>query len=242
VPRRTGNDEPVEASKQERTPAELESQADAFQRLLDFAIEITGAEVGAIVLSDMRDPMVVAVEDATGFVFLKPEELLSDAVVSEVLRDERPVCIARVPRPSGIARAIVSSRLRAVLCIPLKSGQRVVGVIYLGKRTVGARFAETHLHDVTLAAGMVMPLAERLRRSAPAPKVSMDGSDEHTHPVLGDLRRPLALARDTFVAQYALAVLALHGGRREAASAALGVSLRSLYRYVSRAGHLRDAK
>jgi DNA-binding NtrC family response regulator len=48
--------------------------------------------------------------------------------------------------------------------------------------------------------------------------------------------RPLAEARDAFVAEYAAAVLDRHGGNREAAAAALGISLRSLYRYLSGAG------
>jgi DNA-binding NtrC family response regulator len=47
-----------------------------------------------------------------------------------------------------------------------------------------------------------------------------------------DLDRPLALARDAFVAEYCAAMLARHGGNREAAAAALGISSRSLYRYL----------
>jgi DNA-binding NtrC family response regulator len=48
---------------------------------------------------------------------------------------------------------------------------------------------------------------------------------------LGDLDRPLADARDAFVARYVAAVVERHGGNREAAAAALGISLRSLYRH-----------
>ncbi|MCW5809212.1 MAG: hypothetical protein KIT31_43060, partial [Deltaproteobacteria bacterium] len=44
--------------------------------------------------------------------------------------------------------------------------------------------------------------------------------------------RPLALARDEFVAAYCAAALERHGGNREAAAAALGISTRSLYRYL----------
>ncbi|MCL4226597.1 MAG: sigma 54-interacting transcriptional regulator [Myxococcales bacterium] len=48
-----------------------------------------------------------------------------------------------------------------------------------------------------------------------------------------DPDRPLALARDAFVAAYCAAALARHGGNREAAAAALGISTRSLHRYLS---------
>ncbi|MCC7535371.1 MAG: sigma 54-interacting transcriptional regulator [Deltaproteobacteria bacterium] len=49
---------------------------------------------------------------------------------------------------------------------------------------------------------------------------------------IGSLRRPLAEARDDFVSRYVAAVLADHGGDRRAAAEALGISLRSLYRYI----------
>ena len=48
---------------------------------------------------------------------------------------------------------------------------------------------------------------------------------------LGDLGRTLDDARDEFTRRYVAAVVERHGGNREAAAAALGISLRSLYRY-----------
>jgi transcriptional regulator with GAF, ATPase, and Fis domain len=49
---------------------------------------------------------------------------------------------------------------------------------------------------------------------------------------LGDLDRSLDDARDDFTRRYVTAVVARHGGNREAAAAALGISLRSLYRHL----------
>ena len=49
---------------------------------------------------------------------------------------------------------------------------------------------------------------------------------------LGDLDRTLDTARDDFTRRYVAAVVARHGGNREAAAAALGISLRSLYRHL----------
>ncbi len=51
-------------------------------------------------------------------------------------------------------------------------------------------------------------------------------------PLLGDLSRNLTEARDDFVRRYAMAVLDAHGGDRAAAAEALGISVRSLYRYL----------
>ena len=49
---------------------------------------------------------------------------------------------------------------------------------------------------------------------------------------LGDPSRPLADARDAFVRAYVQAALDRHGGDREAAARALGIGVRSLYRYL----------
>jgi transcriptional regulator with GAF, ATPase, and Fis domain len=69
----------------------------------------------------------------------------------------------------------------------------------------------------------------------PAPAAS-GAAPAHRDSTGGPPDRPLAEARDAFVAEYVAAVLDRHGGNREAAAAALGISLRSLYRYLSGAG------
>jgi DNA-binding NtrC family response regulator len=51
-------------------------------------------------------------------------------------------------------------------------------------------------------------------------------------PPLGDLDRPLDQARDAFVKAYVAAAVERHGGDREAAARALGISIRSLYRHL----------
>jgi DNA-binding NtrC family response regulator len=54
--------------------------------------------------------------------------------------------------------------------------------------------------------------------------------------VEGSLDQPLEQARDAFVIRYVSAVLDRHNGNREAAAAQLGISVRSLYRYLSPGG------
>ncbi len=64
---------------------------------------------------------------------------------------------------------------------------------------------------------------EHLQLDAPAPAGD----------TLGSMDLPLVEARDRFVARYVAAVLDRHAGNREAAAAALGISVRSLYRYLA---------
>ncbi len=59
-----------------------------------------------------------------------------------------------------------------------------------------------------------------------------DSAHASSDAALGDLARPLEDARDDFARRYVAAVLDRHAGNREAAAAALGISLRSLYRLL----------
>jgi len=75
------------------------------------------------------------------------------------------------------------------------------------------------------APGSVAPVAPAVAAPAPGGPAEVGA--------LGPLDRPLTEARDAYVAAYCAAVLAHHGGNREAAAAALGISSRSLYRYLA---------
>ncbi|MEM9069921.1 MAG: sigma 54-interacting transcriptional regulator [Myxococcota bacterium] len=57
-------------------------------------------------------------------------------------------------------------------------------------------------------------------------------SSRSAAPAADELDLPLAEARERFVVEYAERVLEKHDGNREAAAAALGISLRTLYRYL----------
>ena len=76
-----------------------------------------------------------------------------------------------------------------------------------------------------LAAGATIDAAALGLGPAPAAPAAAAADD------LGDLGRTLDAARDDFARRYVAAVIARCGGNREAAAAALGISLRSLYRY-----------
>ena len=75
-----------------------------------------------------------------------------------------------------------------------------------------------------LAEGPTIGTAALGLSTAPSSSAASDG--------LGDLERSLEDARDDFTRRYVAAVVVRHGGNREAAAAALGISLRSLYRHL----------
>jgi transcriptional regulator with GAF, ATPase, and Fis domain len=75
-----------------------------------------------------------------------------------------------------------------------------------------------------LADGPVVRAADLQLTASVAPSAPPSG--------LGDLSRPLEVARDEFVARYVRAVVEQVGGNREAAAKALGIGVRTLYRYL----------
>ncbi len=80
--------------------------------------------------------------------------------------------------------------------------------------------------------------------SVEAPVATVDGgcpevASRCPPAALGDLNRTLADARDDFVSRFIEAVLERHGGNRESAAAALKISVRSLYRHLSRPAERR---
>ncbi|MCE9573338.1 MAG: sigma-54 dependent transcriptional regulator [Deltaproteobacteria bacterium] len=78
-----------------------------------------------------------------------------------------------------------------------------------------------------LADGPVVRVADLQLTPSTAPaKVASDVG------ALGDTTRPLAEARDAFIARYVAAVLARVDGNREAAARELGIGVRTLYRYI----------
>jgi DNA-binding NtrC family response regulator len=98
-------------------------------------------------------------------------------------------------------------------------------VVLAGGAVIGA--ADLGLPVAAAGSAPRPPTASSSPAAAPSSSPTANPGD------LGDLERPLALARDAYTTAYCAAVLARHGGNREAAAAALGISARSLYRYLA---------
>ncbi len=87
---------------------------------------------------------------------------------------------------------------------------------------------------VIVARDLALPASRRRGVTTPPPATIAppEPAPVPAPPTVAFDDRPLALARDEFVAAYCAAALERHGGNREAAAAALGISTRSLYRYL----------
>lgn len=126
---------------------------EVLNHAMDQIILLTGAERAFLMLSD---------EDGGGMKFHAARNLdhetiagsafeISRSVVSQVAREGRPVLTTNAqldPRFSNQA-SVVSYNLRAILCLPLRVRDRVIGVVYADNRMRAGVFSEQDLGLLT---------------------------------------------------------------------------------------------
>ena len=150
------------------------------KRILDSAIELTGAERGFLFVMTLRGLDFRAARDQQGRDLESPAEKISSSIASEAIESGRPVMTEDAGGDARFAggRSVALLHLRSVLCVPLKVPDGPVGASYLENSGVLGQF---HPRDipfvtafgdfaaVTLAAARNMSVVQRreeqLRRS-----------------------------------------------------------------------------
>lgn len=113
--------------------------------IMDHAIVLLGAERGFVIL---KDPMA-----AKGFRFAvarniahgevdKPEFNVSSNIIGKVLETGEPILSSNAQDEFGQFLSIIDLELRALLCVPLKAKEKVLGTLYLDSRDSGSSFSE----------------------------------------------------------------------------------------------------
>lgn len=109
-------------------------------RVLESFVATTGSERGFVMLregsGDFRPDVVLpaASGDFTG----------SRSVVTRAFEQNRPVVCSDVSRDEGLGPqpSIASGAISALACVPLRVGEKVLGVIYVDSRKPGKQFTE----------------------------------------------------------------------------------------------------
>jgi len=89
--------------------------------------------------------------------------LVSRTVVARVLKDKTALLSNDILDNATDVRSLVDSDTRSLLCVPLASGNRAYGAIYMTSRARG-RFDEFHLQLLTAAAAVLAMPLERARQ------------------------------------------------------------------------------
>ena len=193
-------------------------------RLLDAAVEMTGAERGLIRIESS------GVEDwETAIYSVKEPFPISENMLEGVLRTGQATWTANAAEdPRFRTRdSVLAHRLRSVLCAPLRLGDRVDGVLYVDHPFADAAFGDEELAILEGLAVIVALVArtarlsaegremraERLRgatSSAPEPTAAGEPSTPAATPAQPDVQRgQLRFDYDEIIGQHPALVLAL---------------------------------
>jgi serine/threonine-protein kinase PknK len=114
------------------------------ENALDEALLLTGADRGFILLNDAgAEPRVAAVRGAAAGATLR----ISRTVADRVLRTGEMLAVADIVGSEELStrRSILDLGLRSVLCAPIRSGGRQLGLLYVDSRRVGSLLSDKDL-------------------------------------------------------------------------------------------------
>ena len=139
--------------------------AEALDAVLAAALEETAADLGAIAAGERSSYSLVAQRLRNGERAVDLEQLASDTVIVDALGGQAIVCVEDVAghlryrfRPS-----LVEQRIRAVACVPISIGRRVVGALYVARREPPRSFDADDLKRLQALAARAVPFIVELR-------------------------------------------------------------------------------
>ncbi len=135
------------------------------QRLLELIFEVVPAERGAILLTGERPEeftSIFGVDKAAGE--NRPVQI-SRTIIFKVLEEKTAILsndIAESPDLSN-AESVISAQIRSLLCVPLISFEKLLGVIYLDGSAASAKFDKDHMELMTAIAGIAAVALDNAR-------------------------------------------------------------------------------
>ena len=138
---------------------------DLQQRLLELIFEVVPAQRGAILLADEGLEDFASVFGWDRHSGANRTVRVSRTIVHQVLREGVALLGNDVLEDEsfGAAESLISSQIRALLCVPLVFHERVLGVIYLDTSDPATRLDKDHLAILTAIAGIAAVALENAR-------------------------------------------------------------------------------
>jgi transcriptional regulator with GAF, ATPase, and Fis domain len=124
------------------------------ERLMDAAIELTGAEKGFLLLVEGDGLAVKVARNLARENIEDAVERVSDSIVAEAIRNRRPVIVSDALSDAKFkgAASVVNLKLSSVMCAPLTERGTPIGLVYVGNDRVANLFDERSLEVLTVLA------------------------------------------------------------------------------------------
>jgi two-component system, NtrC family, response regulator HydG len=140
-----------------RKAAELRRPELLQQALLEAAFELTPAESAAVLLYEQPDGTAWAALGQHRSAAASSNVQVSRTIVRRVLAERVAVLARDVASDQALKnlQSVAALGTRSILCVPLLSRQRCLGVLYLDVRSPGLVFDQVHLETLTGVAGVI---------------------------------------------------------------------------------------
>lgn len=143
----------LEAGEAISSVLNMESLLD---KILECSIKLSGAERGAILLYSEGGSLEL--RRCSSINMNKPDDnvfAVSQSIISQALDKGKYIIVADAMGEEDLSGrdSVVLNRLRSVMCMPIKSGNKVHGVIYLDNRYMGNLFDGDDVESIRLLAG-----------------------------------------------------------------------------------------
>ncbi|HWE23945.1 MAG TPA: ATP-binding protein [Myxococcales bacterium] len=136
--------------------------AALLEEVLDQALQLTGAQRGFILLNEGSGaPRIAAVRGADADATLR----ISRTVADRVLNSGELVAVADIVGRQELSaqKSILDLGLRSVLCAPIRSGGKQLGILYVDSRRVGVLLSEKDLGLLSAFAALAGSALENAR-------------------------------------------------------------------------------
>lgn len=133
------------------------------EHILDFSIQATGAERGAIFLK-IDDKMELIAGRNVDKKTIKDAGELSKTAIEEIKKNKIVFVPNALEDPKfNIKKSVVLNQIRSILCMPLITGDSVIGAIYLDSKMLGSIFGEQDRDFLLTTARFLASVIERSR-------------------------------------------------------------------------------
>lgn len=123
----------------QRKLEEAQPPSELLQATLAAVLDLAGCERGFLLINDHRGPTVHAWLGLDGDIVAAPAFAGSRGAVDRALRERQPVVVNEVGSDARFAgrASVIAGGLKALVCLPLVSGDEVLGLAYADSRKPG---------------------------------------------------------------------------------------------------------
>jgi sigma-B regulation protein RsbU (phosphoserine phosphatase) len=135
------------------------------RRMVDGAIEVTGAQRGALLLPDARGALAVRLARSRDRRDLPSDLRYSRGVVGKVWSTGKPYLTTDFegPQAADLGQSVLDLRLLSILAVPLVARDRAIGVLYVDSTATAKEFTQGEQSVFSALAGIASVALERAR-------------------------------------------------------------------------------